>query len=91
MKRSVTITRLTENECQTKLDNAQSEIEEKQKVADRLTGFGKYCLDSAKQTAEKMRGCLYLMRGEGKDYVYLLNGTIVPYEVGDMLFSLNEK
>lgn len=87
---TIKVYRMTEDECQEKLDRANESAKSYEKNESRLTDFGRYCLECDRRAIERYSGFLYLMRAEKKDCIYFAGreDTPIPHEIGEMLYAL---
>ena len=77
--------------CQQAVERMNERIKKYEAYESRLTDFDRFNLKCDKEALEKNRRYLDFMQEGNNDCIYIVNGTPIPHEVGEMLFGLTKK
>lgn len=87
MKAEVTIRKKTRVQCEVSLRQMQEELERLNGMMT-LTKFGEYCKEQDEKGIKEYSEWLDIMDKAGRDYIYLVLKTPIPFDLGDTLFSI---
>lgn len=74
----------TKTEIESMIAEVKSELKNTESLPDGL--FKESCLNNEHKLLKNFESYLEYIRN-GYDYVYVVEGRILPYEIGDMIFS----
>lgn len=86
--KDIVVKYLSESQCKTKLEEAQKEISRLTEESDRITDFGKFCLEDRRRIEKRMIEYLKVMKENGKDYIYVIHGKPLCYKMAAELASM---
>lgn len=88
---SIKVDRLIKAESQRMIDKAEEELKFYKGKESMMSDFDHFCVESDRKIIAKHGDYVRMMTKNHKNHIYLVSGTPIPYEVGDMLFALSEK
>lgn len=85
---NIVITRMNRSECAKQLEAALARIEES--GGKLLDDLDLHLFRESRQIKDKMLKYLGRMQEVGKDYIYVMDSNILPYEIGDAAYEFKE-